>query len=80
MTDKDAPQGRTSRRAHLAAWGAVALVALGSVLGTWTYFRPEGDAGLPLIGLLGAKILTVVLVFGGGALLSLVRGRATDGE
>ncbi|WP_369207553.1 hypothetical protein [Streptomyces sp. PU-14G] len=87
MADKDvertaAPEGapKPAWWAKPAAWGAVALVVLGALLGTWTYWGWEDAVPLPLLGPLAAKIVSVGLVFAGGALLGSLGARTTGLE
>jgi hypothetical protein len=88
VTEKDA--GRTSgpaggaivalSRADLVVWGAVALIVLGGFLGMWGYFQWEDAVPIPLVSTLSAKILSVVLVFTGGALLNPASRRRNGSE
>lgn len=84
MTDKDVEQAaepesgpKPTRRARLAAWGAVALVLLGALVGAWAFFRLDDALHVPLLGPLAAKIVAAVLVFTGGALLGSTGARTT---
>ncbi|UNS98613.1 hypothetical protein MMF93_20725 [Streptomyces tubbatahanensis] len=85
MTGKDVeqtaePESVPAWRAKLAAWGAVALVVLGALVGMWAYFRWEDTVPVPLLGPLAAKIVAVGLVFMGGALTGLIGTRTTATE